>query len=1008
MTSAAKQAAKSWSSTLRLPRSTFPARATPADLSKYLQRSTDDLYAWQQTHRTETRPFILHDGPPYANGDLHAGHALNKILKDIICRTKLAAGFRVNYTPGWDCHGLPIEIKALEKIAQDQQRAQSAVGIRNAARKFAHTTVKKQLQGFKSWGVMGDWANHWKTTDKDFELRQLMVFRAMARTGLIYRKHKPVYWSPSSKTALAEAELEYNDDHVSTTAVVKYPVSGQLADQYSEPVFAVIWTTTPWTLPANQAIAINKSIQYCLARGEGPGFLLVARSRLSFIEKLLGRSLEVGVEHVPFDLLTASTYQAPSVFDPTQKRRPIFHAPFVTEDSGTGVVHCAPGHGMDDYDALQPLIHRGEVDVKAPVDDDGNFTAEAAPGEPDYLTGINAFSEGNHLVLKMFEKAALLLGTSTYKHKYPYDWRSKQPVMVRATSQWFADVSGIKNEALSSLANVRFLPSSGLSRLSSFVQNRDEWCISRQRAWGVPIPALFQKSTGEAVLTDESIAHIIQTVNERGIDAWWSDSPDDPAWLPEALSGSEYRRGMDTMDVWFDSGTSWTHMVQSEQDRAPQADIYVEGTDQHRGWFQSSLLTCVAYQKSLGPTANPVAPFRNLFTHGFTLDGEGRKMSKSVGNVISPEAIISGDLDSASQEPMSHSRKGSKPQSSLGPDALRLWVAGSDWSKDVVISETIVKTVHSALHKFRVTFKLLLGALADFDPVVAVRFDRLPVVDKIALYQLSQTSTAVLENFHAFEFHRGIGQINRWVNTDFSGFYMESIKDALYCDSGNSTRRVDAQTVLYQILCQFQQMLAPVTPLLVEETWEHLPLALKRQNEHPLQREWSQLTVPESALATAQRQLPIVMAINDAVKVAQEKARNDKKMRSSLESDVVLRMKSDSFMEELGIPGKDLEELLVISRLEVLGPVRDGAAGAGPPELEGWIYEEAIQDQKGARIGTVEVRKPRNGKCARCWKYNVDASQPEPGPPDSISLKVETANLCSRCAIVVNGVEEAE
>ena len=688
----AREAGKSWSTTLRLPKSTFPARASAGDQSAYLKRCTDDLYDWQKTNRPASKEFTLHDGPPYANGELHVGHALNKILKDMICRTKLAEDHRVNYIPGWDCHGLPIEIKALEKLGWRTDQERDATAVRKAARAFAQAAVDKQMAGFKSWGIMGAWSDHWKTMSKTFEVRQLSVFRQMASRGLIYRKHKPVYWSPSSRTALAEAELEYNDQHTSTAALVKYLLTGPLAERFAQPLYGVIWTTTPWTLPANQAIAINKNLTYTLVHSPATGLLIVVKSRIAHLENLTKHRLRIVEEELPVDLLLSSTYSGPSKFGPSKSSRPIIHAGFVTEDSGTGLVHCAPGHGMEDYEALQPLIRSGQVTVNAPVDETGNFTHEASAADPPYLEGLDVFEAGNARVCQAMDMEGLLLATHTHRHKYPYDWRTKKPIIIRATAQWFADVNGVKQNAQRALDGVIFQPTSGESRLRSFVLNRNEWCISRQRAWGVPIPALYHKATGEAVLSDRSIVHIMRVMAERGVDSWWSDRPDEPAWVMESLDATDHHRGLDTMDVWFDSGTSWTEMLHPKSAASPRADVYVEGTDQHRGWFQSSLLTSVAWQEARGSGEPPIAPFRQLLTHGFTLDADGKKMSKSIGNVVSPDAIITGQLDQLGATAMrASSKKGQRQQSSLGPDVLRLWVASSDWTKDVVVGDTICK-----------------------------------------------------------------------------------------------------------------------------------------------------------------------------------------------------------------------------------------------------------------------------------------------------------------------------
>ena len=539
-------------------------------------------------------------------------------------------GRRVVYVPGWDCHGLPIEIKALEKqrkLHKDTKGVLDAIDVRRAARSLATKTVNEQMKAFREWGVMADWDSRWTTMDKGFEMKQLGVFQEMAKKGLIFRRYKPVYWSPSSRTALAEAELEYKEDHLSTVAYVKCLVTsvpGKLKGKLPDgQLYAVIWTTTPWTLPANRAIAVHHDLEYSVVRS-GSDLLLIASTRLPQLRNLLfGETpVDVVVDSILGSELVGAQY-VNVLRGKESVTQPVVHADFVSAESGSGLVHMAPGHGMEDYDVCTPL----GIEADAPVNDLGCFTSAALPDDPAALEGKFVLDEGSGAVLQILGDK--VLAVHKYKHKYPYDWRTKLPVIVRATEQWFADVGSVKDHALSSLEEVRFIPEGGRARLESFVKGRSEWCISRQRAWGVPIPALYNED-GVAILTDESVAHIISVINERGIDAWWTDSPDDPAWVNPGLQG-HYRRGKDTMDVWFDSGTSWT---QSDQ----QADVYLEGTDQHRGWFQSSLLTHVSASERDGP------PFKICITHGFTLDSEGKKMSKSIGNIIAPNQIVDGSL----------------------------------------------------------------------------------------------------------------------------------------------------------------------------------------------------------------------------------------------------------------------------------------------------------------------------------------------------------------------------
>lgn len=999
------EALKFLKSTLRLPGSKFPPRPPPQALTQYISRC-DGLYSWQKNARPagEHKIFTLHDGPPYANGDLHVGHALNKITKDIICRSKLAEGYGVNYTPGWDCHGLPIELKALEKNGWGRGQGIDPVKIRGAARGFASKTIEKQMKGFRSWGIMADWDNRWTTMDKEFELRQLAVFKAMADYGLIIRRHKPVYWSPSSRTALAEAEIE-RDWHNSTAALVKFRIPATVGGS-EEPVYAVVWTTTPWTLPANQAVAINQDIQYLLVRSKKHGNLVVAAASTDFLYEKLAEDVQVLKVLDTADLLNC-TYSGIAQFGADALNRPIVHADFVTEGDGTGLVHCAPGHGQEDYAALQEHIESGRILVKAPVDDLGQFTDAACPTQPSLLAGKYVFKEGNQAVLELLRSENALITSYNFKHKYPIDWRTKQPIMIRATAQWFADISKIKEDVLDALEGVTFRPESGKARLRSFVENRTEWCISRQRAWGVPIPALYHKQTNEAVLNSHSINHIIETIKERGINAWWSDPPDEPAWIMPGLSPADYLRGTDTMDVWFDSGTSWALMTQELGGQAivsdPLANVYLEGSDQHRGWFQSSILTRIAYERAVGnPT--PTAPFKELITHGFTLDAEGKKMSKSLGNVIAPDQIIAG----LAHPPQPKKGRVVHPH---GPDALRLWAATGDWTSDVTISEKVVSNVHKSLDKYRVTMKVLLGMLFDFDPKEMISYaemEKLPFEQhRLALFHLYRVVTSVKLFMQNYEFHKALASINEWLAKDLSGFYLELVKDSIYCDGTSAIRRKVGQTVLYHIFSEFQQMLGPITPLLIEETHDFTPQAIKEFAGHPFHRVWEPAPEDWNNGAIADSLAPRIDHINTVVKIAQEKARADKLLGQSLACEVDICSPNNEPM----IRNSNWEDLLVVSHVrqapadpqivsmfkeakEDVEVLRAAAARhVNQQEHLEWSFVQEVGDGSG---GYVVVRPPTEEKCARCWRYAA------PKPKDE-----ETPALCSRCDEVVAEIKSS-
>ena len=1004
----------SWASTLRLPKSSFPARLALGErdkLLKYNRRCTDDLYAWQRK-AGHGPAFVLHDGPPYANGDLHIGHALNKILKDITCRFQVLEGRRVDFRPGWDCHGLPIELKALQSQQPTADgKSLDALQVRKLARKLAEKTVENQKAEFRKWAIMADWDNAWKTMDQGYELRQLEVFKSMVHKGQIYRQLKPVYWSPTTRTALAEAELEYKSDHRSTAAFVLFPLLNlmeklaQMLPNSSVSVKLVIWTTTPWTIPANKAIAVHRRLEYVLIRSPQHGFLLVAKARLSELECWMQRTSEEAVIGTCMgEDLVGQTYCHP-LFAESANPQPILHGDFVSADSGTGLVHVAPGHGMDDYKLCQEY----GIEPFAPIDDKGRFTHEAMPGFPESLEGLDISAGGNRAVLDLLKQRSALLAVQDYKHKYPYDWRSKQPVVIRATWQWFADLSGIREAALRALDNVRFVPEGQGQgrRLSSFVSGRSEWCISRQRAWGVPIPALYRVENGEAVMTAETIGHVISVMRERGTDAWWADDPHEGSWiLPSIKNQGPYIRGKETMDVWFDSGTSWKELGErSSEQKDALADVYLEGTDQHRGWFQSSLLTRVANQMSASNVTTHTAPFKTLVTHGFTLDSSGRKMSKSEGNVIAPEDISSGKL-----LPLKKAQKGNAlVHEGFGPDALRLWVASCDSANDVQIGEAVAKAVNGNMAKLRVTFKLLLGLLDTHDPERTVSFDTLGIVDRMALVHIDRLLETAYVAYSSFEYHKAAAAIIAYINTDLSGLYIESIKDCLYASALDSNRRVHAQIVLWEIFKNLSRILYPITPLLIEECLDHLPSQL--QSFHPVksmhgdEAKIRERSVTGPWMDLGHHETSCLLALNAKVKALQELARNAKQMGSSLQSFVAIEIprKAESqdqqARESLNRSAYALEELLVVSKVNVYDYNHEDLTIL-PMQNAAWSYTELCTlpvglDEKLDVL--VSVYAPAAAKCVRCWKYNVPKRKAKDGE-----------DVCRRCLEVLESQDKSE
>ena len=793
-----------------LPKTKFPLRTSPATSDPAVRAAAnfDQLYKWQQEERKEAPVFTLHDGPPYANGPPHMGHALNKILKDIINRYKLLRGFRVEYQPGWDCHGLPIELKACK---DEDFAGSSALEIRSKASRFAEQALTRQREEFRSWGCFGDWENPYLTMHPGYEAEQIGVFHEMYKKGCIYRGFKPVYWSPSSETALAEAELEYKE-HVSPSVYAMFPLSPGSLDHHHPGggIFALVWTTTPWTLVANKAICYHPEHSYSLVevRHDGTSKLLLVGSKcLDQLSSILGdRRL---VRTVPGSQLCGVRYRSP-IEDRGEEWRPFLPAFHVSDEEGTGLVHTAPSHGYDDY----AIGRKNGLDLNCTVDGRGRYTREAGAD----LEGLDVLDEGNKHILGKLRSFGTLFHEQPYSHRYPYDWRTKKPVIIRSTHQWFADVSSLKEQARRAvMGGVTFHPAHSRNRLLNFLEGRDDWCISRQRLWGVPLPIFYRTSDDTPLVTDETILHIKNLFGRFGSDCWWKLSKEE--LLPKSLSAEAelYRRGEDTMDVWFDSGSSWASVLKGRghDEEGGVADLYLEGSDQHRGWFQSSLLTSVAVRGR--------SPYRTLLTHGFVLDKTGDKMSKSLGNATSPADILT-TLD-------------------FGADVMRLWVASSDYHRDVQLSDSILKQNSDFLQRIRNICRFLLGNLSSFDPSEdVVPYPHLSKLDKYILHRLSEFNGKSLSSYDAFEFSGVHHNLSTFLPNDLSSFYFDIIKDRLYCDLEGSTKRRSTLTVLYHILGTVVQSVAPIAPHLAEEVAQHPPF----QGESLMQTElYSGTSLPQ-------------------------------------------------------------------------------------------------------------------------------------------------------------------
>ncbi|HEY9610824.1 isoleucine--tRNA ligase, partial [Allocoleopsis sp.] len=632
--------AKSYKDTVNLPQTKFDMRANAVKREPELQKFWEDHQIYEQLSQNNPGEiFILHDGPPYANGSLHLGHALNKILKDIINKYQLLRGRKVRYVPGWDCHGLPIELKVLQNMKSEERQQLTPLKLRHKARDFALKAVDEQRQGFKRYAVWGDWEHPYLTMNPEYEAAQIGVFGQMVLKGYIYRGLKPVHWSPSSQTALAEAELEYPEGHTSRSLYAAFkmtqpaPAVKEVLEPFLPELGVAIWTTTPWTLPGNLAVAVNPELNYAVVQvgTQTPAkYLIVAADLVERLSEKFGTPLTVKAT-MPGKALEHSTYKHP-LFD--RESPVVIGGDYVTTESGTGLVHTAPGHGQEDYIVGQ----RYGLPILSPVDDRGNFTEDAGK-----FAGLNVLKDANEAIIQAMIEADALLKEEAYGHKYPYDWRTKKPTIFRATEQWFASVEGFRDEALKAIKSVNWVPTQGENRITAMVSDRSDWCISRQRNWGVPIPVFYDEETNEPLLTQETIAHVQAIFAEKGSDAWWELSVEELLPEPYRNNGKSYRKGMDTMDVWFDSGSSWAAVAKQRENLQYPADMYLEGSDQHRGWFQSSLLTSVA--------TNDIAPYKTVLTHGFLVDEQGRKMSKSLGNGIDPAVVIQGGKNQKEEPP---------------------------------------------------------------------------------------------------------------------------------------------------------------------------------------------------------------------------------------------------------------------------------------------------------------------------------------------------------------------
>ena len=911
--------------TLNMPKSGFPMRAGLA------QREPDMLKHWEEIDlynellkKNEGKPlFSLHDGPPFSNGALHMGHALNKALKDFITRSYAMRGYYTPYIPGWDNHGMPIE-SAIIKQNKLNHKAMSVSEFRSACHEFADHYIDVQREGFKRMGVVGDWEHPYKTMDPGFEAQEVRVFGKMYQNGHIYKGLKPVYWCPHDETALAEAEIEYKDDPC-TTVYVKFPMHddlGKLPQLDHSKLYFVIWTTTIWTLPGNLAIALHPDESYAVVKAPNGELYIMAEALAEKVMKIGGFDSYEIVETHPGSFFENMLADHP--FLPKTSR--LVLADYVTMDSGTGCVHTAPGFGADDYVTCK----RYGMDMVVPVDDQGKHTAYAGKYE-----GMTT-DESNPVILQDMKDNGSLFASEDIVHSYPHCWRCKKPIIFRATPQWFCSVDSFKDEAIAACEDVRWVPAWGKDRMRSMILERTDWCISRQRRWGLPIPVFYCKDCGKPVCTEESIEAVADLFEEKGSNAWFDMDAADilPKGFtcPHCGKAAGFEKETDTLDGWFDSGS--THFAAMERDQGFwPATMYIEGLDQYRGWFQSSLLVAVG---ALGRGA----PFKECLTHGWTVDGEGKAMHKSLGNGMDPAEIFA----------------------KYGADLLRLWAGSSDYHVDVRCSDEIFKQLSQNYLKFRNTAKFCLDNLVGFDADHLVEpADMLPL-DKWAVTRLNDLLTKAYTAYDNYEFHVVSHMINDFCVVDLSSFYFDILKDRLYCDETEGLSRRSAQTALFLILDAMTRLFAPILAFTCDEIWLAMPHRSCDDGRNVL---FNEMVLPYNGYALSEGEMAQwtrIAALRTAVNGALETARADKTIGKSLEAEVDLTVTAeDAFLADMDAAA--LADLFIVSQVRV--DVGD--------ELK------------------VAVRPASGAKCARCWKVlptvGSDAAHPD---------------LCPRCAAVVS------
>ena len=925
--------------TLNLPQTTLEMRANATQKEPQTQKFWEGINVYEKNlaQRDKANSFVLHDGPPYlSSGKIHVGTALNKILKDILIRYKSMRGYYAPYVPGYDGHGLPIENKVVKNI-EGGRDALTPAQLREKCREYAAESLKGQESEFKRLGVWGDWAHPYLTIAPEFEAEQVRVFGEMYKKGYIEKGLKPVYWCASCETALAEAEVEYAD--ISSKSIyVRFEFDKPSTEKINsivnlggKKVYAIIWTTTPWTIPSNVAISMHPRFEYSFFEYKGDVYIAAT--------DLLGAFLaDTGIEESEIKVIGTCVGQDLELLEVKHplidRNSKIILGEHVTLDAGTGLVHTAPGHGLEDYEVG---VKYG-IEVLSPLDAKGCWTEE---GRIPELVGV-PYYKGNDMVIDMLERVSALIYQNEISHSYPHCWRCKHPVIYRATPQWFVKVDRFRDAALDAIKNVKWIPASGESRIGNMVAGRTDWCISRQRAWGVPIPVFYCEDCGEAIVTDETIENVANIFEKESSDAWVKRSTAE--LLPQGFKcpkcGSVHlKKENDIMDVWFDSGVTWRTVVEKRSDELGHTpvDLYLEGSDQHRGWFQSSLLTSIATQGK--------APYKSVLTHGFVFGEDGRKMSKSLGNYIRPDDIIE----------------------KYGADILRLWAASVDYRNDTKIGDNIIKQLTEIFKKTRNTARFLLGNIYDFDPSVDyVKYEDLKPIDRFALHKLNKVIAEITESFENYEFYKYFQALQNFAAVDLSSFYLDIVKDRLYTAGKKSLSRRACQTVLYENLQALVRVLTPVMPHQAEDIWQNVPECQRGKYESVLLTDWPEIH-PEWNNEALEDEFGKILKTREVVTRAIEPLRADKKVGSSLEVAVYIKSPDAELLKK---HDKDIADVFIVSQAYT--------ADSSPADVLNEYTEDEI---------TVWVVKAEGEKCQRCWKYR----------------KLNADGICEDCLEAVKG-----